>query len=97
MPFICIGPVCIPWAAVWPLLLLILKPIWSCVKPRAQKVPWMKKWVDYLDPEEDEDPVELVQLSAKQVSELTSNITRVGTLEEWGTWMSQATSANLPG
>mmetsp|Transcript_14472 Transcript_14472/g.28500 ORF Transcript_14472/g.28500 Transcript_14472/m.28500 type:complete len:281 (+) Transcript_14472:32-874(+) len=96
MPFICIGPVCIPWAAIWPILLLILKPVWSFLKPHAQKVPWMKKWVDYLDPEEDEDPVELVELSAKQVSELTSKVTRVGTLEEWGTWMSQATSANLP-
>eukprot|EP01001_Neometanema_parovale_P009692 NODE_5935_length_895_cov_112.591969_g5707_i0.p1 GENE.NODE_5935_length_895_cov_112.591969_g5707_i0~~NODE_5935_length_895_cov_112.591969_g5707_i0.p1 ORF type:complete len:213 (-),score=35.59 NODE_5935_length_895_cov_112.591969_g5707_i0:195-833(-) len=29
MPFICIGPVCIPWSFVWPVLLFLLRPIWD--------------------------------------------------------------------
>jgi len=28
MPFICIGPVCIPWTAVMPIMLWLAKPIW---------------------------------------------------------------------
>mmetsp|Transcript_1897 Transcript_1897/g.2511 ORF Transcript_1897/g.2511 Transcript_1897/m.2511 type:complete len:199 (+) Transcript_1897:146-742(+) len=27
MPVICIGPICIPWTAVWPLLIFLFRPI----------------------------------------------------------------------
>ena len=29
MPFICIGPVCIPWTAVAPILIWLARPVWS--------------------------------------------------------------------
>uniref|UniRef100_A0A7S2ISI8 Thioredoxin domain-containing protein n=1 Tax=Haptolina brevifila TaxID=156173 RepID=A0A7S2ISI8_9EUKA len=29
MPFICIGPVCIPWTAVMPIVLWLARPIWK--------------------------------------------------------------------
>ncbi|CAM9925217.1 unnamed protein product, partial [Heterosigma akashiwo] len=27
MPVICLGPICIPWTAIWPLLLFLWRPI----------------------------------------------------------------------
>ena len=36
MPFICIGPVCIPWTAVVPLLLWLGRPIWVRLPPATQ-------------------------------------------------------------
>jgi thiol-disulfide isomerase/thioredoxin len=29
MPFICFGPICIPWTCVWALLVLVLRPVWN--------------------------------------------------------------------
>ena len=29
MPFICIGPVCIPWTAVAPILIWMARPVWT--------------------------------------------------------------------
>ena len=37
MPFICIGPVCIPWTAVAPILIFICRPIWSRLPPAYQQ------------------------------------------------------------
>ena len=37
MPFICIGPVCIPWTAVVPLLLWLGRPIWVRLPPATQE------------------------------------------------------------
>lgn len=36
MPFICIGPVCIPWTAVMPILLWLARPIWKRLPPHVQ-------------------------------------------------------------
>merc|ERR1719231_796390 len=37
MPFICIGPVCIPWTALVPLLMWVGKPIWNRLPPHTQQ------------------------------------------------------------
>jgi hypothetical protein len=37
MPFICIGPVCIPWTAVVPILIWLGKPIWVRLPPAYQE------------------------------------------------------------
>eukprot|EP01006_Ploeotia_vitrea_P000752 TRINITY_DN103588_c0_g1_i1.p2 TRINITY_DN103588_c0_g1~~TRINITY_DN103588_c0_g1_i1.p2 ORF type:complete len:208 (-),score=17.85 TRINITY_DN103588_c0_g1_i1:1776-2399(-) len=37
MPVICIGPVCIPWAVVWPLIWFMIKPIWNRLPPAVQQ------------------------------------------------------------
>jgi hypothetical protein len=47
MPIICIGPVCIPISAVWPVLILLVKPIWNILESRW---PWLGeigavKWI----------------------------------------------------
>jgi hypothetical protein len=31
MPVICIGPVCIPMAAIWPVLILLFRPIYNAL------------------------------------------------------------------
>ena len=36
MPFICIGPVCIPWTAIVPLVLWLGRPIWVRLPPAYQ-------------------------------------------------------------
>ena len=36
MPFICIGPVCIPWSALIPLLCYLARPVWSRLHPDTQ-------------------------------------------------------------
>ena len=36
MPFICIGPVCIPWTAVAPILIWALRPLWNRLPPHVQ-------------------------------------------------------------
>ena len=37
MPFICIGPVCIPWTVFLPIVMYIGRPIWNRLPPEAQK------------------------------------------------------------
>lgn len=37
MPFICIGPVCIPWTAVVPLVIWLCRPIWVRLPPEYQQ------------------------------------------------------------
>jgi len=37
MPFICIGPVCIPWTAVVPLVIWLCRPIWVRLPPAYQQ------------------------------------------------------------
>lgn len=41
MPLICIGPVCIPWIAVWPMLLLLWTPLEKLLRktPLAKYLP----------------------------------------------------------
>lgn len=36
MPFICIGPVCIPWTAVLPIVIWLCRPIWIRLPPPYQ-------------------------------------------------------------
>ena len=38
MPFICIGPVCIPWTAVLPLIIWLGRPIWVRLPPSTQQM-----------------------------------------------------------
>lgn len=58
MPFICIGPVCIPWNVAIPILVVILKPIWSLLPKSVQDkiefycnrfIVWLRATVPYLD------------------------------------------------
>ena len=37
MPFICIGPVCIPWTAVMPIVLYLARPVWKRLPPHVQE------------------------------------------------------------
>ena len=37
MPFICIGPVCIPWTAFVPLVVWLARPVWVRLPPHVQK------------------------------------------------------------
>jgi len=36
MPFICIGPVCIPWTAIAPIMIWALRPLWNRLPPHVQ-------------------------------------------------------------
>ena len=38
MPVICIGPVCVPWTAVVPLLIWLGRPIWVRLPPAYQEI-----------------------------------------------------------
>eukprot|EP01041_Mallomonas_annulata_P002041 gene2041-3969_t len=50
MTVCCIGPVCIPVAAIWPLLLLFIKPLWTYIKKFFFVTPAeVKKETDGLD------------------------------------------------
>ena len=37
MPFICIGPVCIPWSALLPVIVYLGRPVWNRLPPPVQK------------------------------------------------------------
>ena len=37
MPFICIGPVCVPWSALLPVILYLCRPIWNRLSPETQE------------------------------------------------------------
>eukprot|EP00906_Rhabdomonas_costata_P002684 RCo004181 len=37
MPFICIGPVCIPWSVVWPVVVLLFGPLWRRLPEKFTK------------------------------------------------------------
>jgi len=93
MPFICIGPICIPWSAIWPLLLIVLRPIWNCLKPRLRKIDWLRK---YIDEEEDGSPVELVSVTEKEAIDLKSGVKHIKSEQEWDSLMSTAASLDLP-
>ncbi len=36
MPFVCIGPVCIPWTALAPILFYLCRPLWVRLPPHVQ-------------------------------------------------------------
>jgi hypothetical protein len=38
MPIICFGPICIPISALWPVLILLVKPLWKWIEA---KWPWV--------------------------------------------------------
>lgn len=44
MPLICIGPVCIPWTFVWPVVLLLLRPVWDRLPAETQQ-KWSRWWL----------------------------------------------------
>ena len=47
MPVICIGPVCIPWTAVLPIILWLGRPIWVRLPPAYQQAI-SQRWTELL-------------------------------------------------
>ena len=46
MPVICIGPICIPWAAIPPIIFFIGKPIWAILpEPAREKLKAFWEWL----------------------------------------------------
>merc|ERR1712176_1006405 len=58
MPIICIGPVCVPISAVWPVLILLIKPLWSWLETRY---PYVNDyaWVQWFQKKFGSSPPEL--------------------------------------
>jgi thioredoxin 1 len=48
MPFICIGPVCIPWTAVAPILIWLARPVWSRL-PQSWRDGFTSRYVKLQD------------------------------------------------
>ena len=54
MPVICLGPVCVPISAIWPLLIIVLKPLYDCLKPCLRKTPYIGQYIPAEDAAADE-------------------------------------------
>ena len=48
MPFICIGPVCIPWTAVVPIIVFVFQPIWVRL-PEPWRVAFRSRYGAFQD------------------------------------------------
>jgi len=70
MPVICIGPICVPWAAVWPLLLMVLRPLYECLRPRLRRIDWIRNYIDRWDKEEEENAAKATS-NVKKMAEVS--------------------------
>ena len=55
MPIICIGPVCVPWTALLPIICVIMRPIYNLMPPSVQEkldvlYEWIFKFIDSVTP-----------------------------------------------
>ncbi|GAB5368364.1 hypothetical protein AAMO2058_001312900 [Amorphochlora amoebiformis] len=96
MPFICIGPVCIPWAAVWPLFLILWRPLWALLKPLLMKIPFCKKLFEEAPSEPAVKDAVLVKMSVDEVAKLQGGIHKLASRKDWEELMQKAASTNMP-
>eukprot|EP01064_Diplonema_japonicum_P026875 TRINITY_DN3846_c8_g1_i1.p1 TRINITY_DN3846_c8_g1~~TRINITY_DN3846_c8_g1_i1.p1 ORF type:complete len:205 (+),score=35.69 TRINITY_DN3846_c8_g1_i1:60-617(+) len=55
MPLLCLGPVCIPWTALFPIICMLLRPVYSVMPKVIQEKldvlhAWIAAFISYITP-----------------------------------------------
>jgi thioredoxin 1 len=111
MPFICIGPVCIPWTALVPVLMFIGKPIWVRLPPPVQQTlaryahefqSWMQTavwdrlgWKAKVDKPK-RSPSSDVTVSDGSLKSRMGSVVGLHTEEEWKAAMDFSSQTGMP-